>query len=235
MRAIEHKAELELGSVVLECRQRRRFVVFLDLGGSWIQVVMTPLLAALFLAIATFALCQQLGVPRLLTVQAVVFVLVAAAIIICMLYFTAPERISLAMHERGFRYKAHLIPFSELAKIRVGKVESDFAKAIHGFNQLIGTFHRGARMAATVTENSNRATLTVSFKDRRTLCMKNALIEYQEHDLEKFFEIIGEQFPELLNRERVVCEDVLADVENAPTEMCGTSVNELGREYPRRH
>ncbi len=216
MRDIEHKAELELGSVVLECRQRRRFVVFLDLGGSWIQVILTPLVTAVFLAIATFALCQHLDAPRLLTVQAMVFVLVATAIIVYVLYFTAPETISLAMHERGFRYKAQLIPFAELAKIRVGKVESGFANAIHGLNQLIGTFHRGARMAATITENSNRATLTVSFKDRRTLFMKNAMIEYQEKDLDKFFGIIREQFPELLNHERVVCEDPLPEVENAP-------------------
>ena len=79
MRAIEHKAELELGRVVLECRQRKRFVVFLDLGGSWIQVILTPLVTALFLTIATFALCQHLGAARLLTAQAVVFVMVATA------------------------------------------------------------------------------------------------------------------------------------------------------------
>ena len=118
-------------------------------------------------------------------------------------------------------------PSRNWRKIRVGKVESDFAKAIHGINQLIGTFHRGARMAATITENSNRATLTVSFKDRRTIFMKNALVEYQENDLEKFFEIIREQFPELLNDEREVCEDPLAEVENAPTRCAGPALMNL--------
>ncbi len=40
MSAIENEAELTLGRVILKCRHRRRSTVWLDLGGSWIHLLL---------------------------------------------------------------------------------------------------------------------------------------------------------------------------------------------------
>ena len=199
MSAIEKEAEFQLGRVALQCRRRRRSAVWLDLGGSWIHLMLTPLIAGLFLTMAVFAACQHFAIPRNFTIPVTVFLFVASAIIIYSIYFSAPDTISLALHKCGFRYKKRLVRFSELSRIRAGRFDSGFAEAFHGFARLVGTFHRGARMAADMKEVSDRMTLTVAFKDGRLMLMKNALIEFEKNDLEQFFDYIRDEHPELLD------------------------------------
>lgn len=207
MSAIEQEAEVQLGRQLLECGSRRRSAVWLDLGGSWIQLILTPLAAAIFITIAASAICQKLELPDNVTLPSIVFLFVATAIGFYFMFFTAPDAISLALHERGFRYKKRLVPFADLMRIRAGSLNSGVADAIQSVAQSLGTFHRGLRVAAAINELSARVTLTAWFKDGSTLTMKNALFEYHESDLRQFFDWLRDQHPELLDVDGEAADD----------------------------
>ena len=216
----EKEAELALGKVLVSCRRRRRSSVWLDLGGSIIQLVLTPPAAALFLTLAVFVVCQQLAVPDNVMLPLTFFMFVTTTIGIYALWLSTPGGISLALHEHGLRYKSRVIPFAHVKTIRPGKVDSALGQAFQDLAEFLGSFHAGVRRAAAVKETSDRVTLTVILEDGRRLTMKNALLEYQRDDLEQFFDTLRERHPDVLSPEPVepVCPpDLLAGSEERGT------------------
>ncbi len=198
MSALNQQAEIQLGPAILEFRRRHRFAIWLDSGGTWLHVALMPLMAGLAASIATAAICHNFEVPRSIGLPAAAFLFVATAVIIFTMGFSRPQTVSLALHERGFRYQNEIIPFTELWQIRTGAITSELREAFHELTLFMAKFHRASRLAAALHEQRKQATLTVMLRGGRALQMKNALVEFEEADLALFMEGVRNECPEAL-------------------------------------
>jgi hypothetical protein len=61
--SIDQQAESQLGPVVLQCRNRSPTDAWLGLGGSWLTIVVTPFLAALFMTMPLIGIAMSQKVP----------------------------------------------------------------------------------------------------------------------------------------------------------------------------
>ena len=195
MSAIDDKAELKLGPAMRRCRGRRRSTVWLDLGGSWIHLILMPLIFTIALVIATAAICKSLDAPCSIGGGAVIFVLVVSVVASYGYLFSRPDRCSLVLHERGFRFKNLIIGFQVLQRVRIGQEASELEKAWSEVTGFSGSFHRGVRMASAIKENGRQATLTLILTDGKPLYLKHALVEYEREDVEALLASLQEACP----------------------------------------
>jgi hypothetical protein len=193
--SIHQKAESQLGPIVLQCRNRRRTDAWLALGGSWITIIVTPLFGALFLTMPLIGIAVNQKVPPPLLAHPVWgpvlggWYVACAAAIYCF-FFTAPQAASLVLHENGFRYRKHVVRFTDLARIEGGRLHSPLEEAFLKINRLAGYVKSANRAAVQMAQNSADASLAFVLKDGQPFCMKNALVQYETADLEQVLRAI---------------------------------------------
>ena len=187
--------------VVLSCRKRRRSDAYLALGGSWVAILGTPQIAALFLTLPLVFIAVKQKVPPPILVHPVWGPVlggwfVASSVAIYIFFFTAPQSTGLVLHENGFRYKKRFVPFSNLAQVSVGRLYSGLEETLLKINRIAGQAKSANRSAVQMAQNSAEASLTVTLKGGSPFCMKNVLVEYEVGDLEQVLQKIQSKLAE---------------------------------------
>jgi hypothetical protein len=202
LQMIDLEAEIQLGPVVLRCRNRRRKDAWLALGGSPVSIYLTPLPAAFFLTFPLVGLAMYQKVPPpLLThpvwgpVLGIWFVACSASIY--WYYFTAPRADWLVLHQNGFRYRRRLVRFADLSSIRMGRINPRIVELCISFNRLVGRINPESRASAQLADASREASVTLQFQDGSSWSLPNVLVNHEASDLERFFEAIATRHPEL--------------------------------------
>jgi hypothetical protein len=106
--------------------------------------------------------------------------------------FSTPDTPCLVLHENGFRCKRHRVLFSRLFGIAIGQDSSALGQIAQGLGSLM-SWHPAGRAA----ENSARASITLFLDDDSTLSLKNILLENKFEDLERFFDIVQRDHPQV--------------------------------------
>lgn len=162
----EWAADESLGSVVLQCRPRRRINVWLESGTPPLPILLAPFLGALVLTILPLGVARSyfhdpppLKDPAMAGVT--VFWFALCIMIIFCYYFSAPQSSSFLVCQRGFRYRGRVVRYPDLASVHVGLPDSEWRKAVSGFTAVFAPFSRHARSALHVQE------VTTSRRGRR--------------------------------------------------------------------
>lgn len=187
---------LALGPEVARLPCRSRCAYGRDMGHWLIGYLFGPLISSLVLVFVIFVaqeegdVLRKLGLLRYFSVAEVyVFAYVTGAIFQYWFWFSAPNR-PIVIHQKGIRYKHHVIPFSEIYGVRVGSGE--LVSPEFRFTRL------GRAMARFEARNQTTANLSFCVMTRtyRQVTVNLGLVMYERAGLAKLFKLIGEKRPE---------------------------------------
>ena len=187
----------ELGSEVLRCCPRRRSSVHVDLVGftGYMQLILLPPLIAFFVTGGVILVVAKVFDPQGQNIPLAagltgLFTTITVALYIY--FFSTPETPCLVLHENGFRCKRRRVLFSNLLGISIGQDPSTLGQIAQGLGSLM-SWHPAARVA----ENSARASVSLILDDKSTISLKNILLENKFEDLERFFDIVQRDHPQV--------------------------------------
>ena len=187
----------ELGAEVLRCRRRRRSSVHVDLIGvaGYVQLILLPPLIAFFLTGGVIFVVVKVFNPQGQNIPLAagltgLFVTITVALYIYL--FSTPETPCLVLHENGFLCRRRRVLFSKLLGISIGQDSSTLGQISQGLGSLM-SWHPAGRMA----KNSARASVTLILDDTSTLSLRNVLMENKFEDMEKVFEIVQRDHPQI--------------------------------------
>jgi hypothetical protein len=189
-----------LGSVVMSCRDRSEKERIEAMGQGMAFYYFLPLVLPLVLCGLFLQALEKFGV-RLSPLGARLLIGLFYTTICGWWFwqlFHKPSKPSLVLHERGFRYKRTLVPFSEVAAVRLGRELSAAQSAVVTLNRLVGRISSDNASAATLVERACEGSVTVVFNNGERRTLNGMLIRPEPKDVSEFLGRLRALNPDLV-------------------------------------